>query len=167
MSARAAWRLIQLGFTQVYRYTPGKTDWLANGLPFEGKEAHLQRAGDLVNTEVPTCRLTERIGVVKKRIQKTGWDTCVVTNEEQVVLGLLRPEMLTRDPQSTAEQVMESAPRTYRLNSPYEKALKYMQKNGLDSALVTTSDGKLFGILKRAGVEQAMASQSQTTQREG
>src|SRR5690242_6550396 len=157
MSARAAWRLIQLGFTQVYRYTPGKTDWLANGLPFEGKEVHLQRAGDLVNTEVPTCRIMDRLGAIKARLQKAGWDTCVVINEEQVVLGLLRAEALTADPQMAAEQAMESAPRTYRLNSPYEKALEYMQKNGLDSTLVTTSDGKLFGLLKRTDVEQAMS----------
>ena len=33
MSDRAAWRLESLGFTRVYRYTPGKDGWLAMGLP--------------------------------------------------------------------------------------------------------------------------------------
>jgi hypothetical protein len=35
----AAWRLESLGFAQVYRYTPGKADWLANELPVEGQQA--------------------------------------------------------------------------------------------------------------------------------
>ena len=38
MSPRAAWRLESLGFTKVYDYVPGKTDWLAAGLPREGDE---------------------------------------------------------------------------------------------------------------------------------
>ena len=29
LSARAAWRLESMGFQEVYRYTPGKADWLA------------------------------------------------------------------------------------------------------------------------------------------
>src|SRR5437773_6189207 len=28
LSARAAWRLESMGFQEVYRYTPGKADWL-------------------------------------------------------------------------------------------------------------------------------------------
>lgn len=38
MSARAAWRLEQLGFERVFRYTPGKADWAAAGLPMEGTD---------------------------------------------------------------------------------------------------------------------------------
>ena len=43
MSARAAWRLETLGFTQVYRYTAGKMDWFANALPIEGKKKDAPR----------------------------------------------------------------------------------------------------------------------------
>src|SRR5207249_889428 len=37
MSPRAAWRLESLGFTEVYEYSAGKSDWGAYGLPLEGK----------------------------------------------------------------------------------------------------------------------------------
>ena len=33
LSARAAWWLESLGFAQVLRYTAGKADWAAYGLP--------------------------------------------------------------------------------------------------------------------------------------
>ena len=47
LSARAASRLESLGFTHVYRYTPGKDGWLAMGLPTDGPEAATPRAGDI------------------------------------------------------------------------------------------------------------------------
>lgn len=155
MSARAAARLLSLGFTRVFRYTSGKVDWLANGLPVEGADAHIPRAGDIARRDVPTCGLTERVGEVKERIQKAAWDVCVVVHEDRVVLGLLRPETLKVDSQETVEQTMESGPRTYRLDAPLEKALKYMQKMAVDSVVVTTSDGKLFGLLKREDLAEA------------
>ena len=36
MSPRAAWRLEAAGFSPVYDYAAGKTDWLAADLPFDG-----------------------------------------------------------------------------------------------------------------------------------
>src|SRR6476660_1393435 len=36
LSARAAWRLESMGFQEVYRYTPGKEDWIAAGFETEG-----------------------------------------------------------------------------------------------------------------------------------
>src|SRR6059036_3067934 len=38
LSARAAWRLETMGFQEVYRYTPGKADWLAAGWETEGTD---------------------------------------------------------------------------------------------------------------------------------
>jgi signal-transduction protein with cAMP-binding, CBS, and nucleotidyltransferase domain len=156
LSARAAWRLISLGFTRVYRYTPGKKDWIANGLPIEGEKALKKRVGDLVRLDVPVCGLSDRVGDVKERIQKAGWDSCVVVYEDRVVLGLLRPEALEVDPQEAAEMAMENGTKTFRLDASIENAMEYMQKMGPDSVLVTTSDGKLFGLLKREDVENEL-----------
>lgn len=77
--------------------------------------------------------------------------------EDRVVLGLLRLENLEVDPQATAEQAMESGPRTYRLDAPLEKTLQYMQKRGVGSVVVTNGDGQLFGLLKRDEVEEALS----------
>lgn len=163
MSARAAWRLISLGFTQVYRYTPGKKDWMVNGLPIEGKEDTGQRASDLARRDVPTCSLAERIGEVKERILRVGWDSCVVLFEDSIVLGLLTPGALDGDPEDTAGQAMEIGTRTYRLNAPLDKTMQYMQKMGIESVLVTTSDGKLFGLLRREDVEDALTGKQETS----
>lgn len=130
---------------------------MANGLPIEGEEAHVQRAGDLAHLDVPTCGLGERVGEVKERVQQAGWDTCVVVSEDRVVLGLLRPENLKVDPQETVEQSMENGPRTYRLDSPLDKPAQYMQKYVVTSVPVTTSDGKLFGLLKRDDLEETLS----------
>ena len=64
MSARAASRLATLGFTDLYRYQAGKADWFAAGLPREGAEAHVPRVADVVEREVPTCTLHERVQVL-------------------------------------------------------------------------------------------------------
>ncbi len=56
MSARAAWRLHDLGFADVSRYQAGKDDWLVAGLPLEGRQAGVTRASALARSDVPTCR---------------------------------------------------------------------------------------------------------------
>ncbi len=55
MSPRAAWRLESLGFGEVYDYAAGKLDWMAAGLPTEGTNAELLRAGDVARNDVSTC----------------------------------------------------------------------------------------------------------------
>jgi rhodanese-related sulfurtransferase/CBS domain-containing protein len=153
ISARAAWRLSSLGFTQVFRYTAGKADWLANGLPIEGSEAQIPRAGDLADLDVPTCKRGERIAVIKERVRKAGWDTCVVVNDQMVVLGLLRAIDLDRADQSwPAEEVMERDPLACRLHTSTQEALTVMHARRVDHMLVTGTDGKLFGLLKEADI---------------
>ena len=154
ISARAAWRLASLGFTQVFRYTAGKADWVANGLPVEGSQARASGAGDLADLDVPTCKRAERVAQVRERVHKEGWNACVVVNDQLVVLGLLRENDLNQaNPQWTAEEAMVRDPQTYRLDEPLDEVVGYLQQNGhIDSMLVTTTDGKLFGLLKRPDV---------------
>jgi rhodanese-related sulfurtransferase len=96
LSPRAAWRLESLGFAEVYDYVDGELDWLAAGLPTEGRNADVPRAGDVARRDVPTCRLEEPIGQVRERVRAAGWDACVVVNDQRVVLGLLRAGELQR-----------------------------------------------------------------------
>lgn len=132
---------------------------MANGYPMEGSEAPFQRAGNLARLDAPTCNLLERVGEVRKRVQEAGWDTCVVVNTERVVLGLLRSDGLEVDPHLTVEEAMESGTRTYRLDAPLEKPDKYMEKMGFDSVVVTTSDGRLHGLLEREAIKEALVSE--------
>lgn len=146
MSARAAWRLESLGFTEVYRYTAGKADWLANGLPTDGTKADAPTVGDLARRDILTCSLTDRVGDVRGRVQADSRDVCIVVNDRNIVLGRLRHKELDSDPSLTVEQVMEDGPTTYRLDRPTEETAKYLTERKVESVLVTTSDGELIGL---------------------
>lgn len=150
-SARAAWRLASLGFTQVFRYTAGKADWLANGLPAEGAAAQTPAAGDLANLDVPTCKRNEKMSDVRSRVKKDGWDTCVVVNDDLVVLGLLASSDLNKAEGGwPAEEAMQRDPQTFRLDAPVESVKQYLLENLVsESVLVTSTDGKLYGIVRR------------------
>jgi rhodanese-related sulfurtransferase/CBS domain-containing protein len=155
-SARAAWRLSSLGFTQIYRYAHGKEEWLAYGLPVEGTDARLQGAGDVANLDVPTCSRGDKVIEVREKVNKDGWDSCVVVNDDLIVLGLLRKGDLEKAPQNwSAEEAMDRDPGAFRLNAPVDDVAQYILEKGLDSALVTTPDGKLFGIIRKVELEQA------------
>jgi rhodanese-related sulfurtransferase/CBS domain-containing protein len=153
-SARAAWRLASMGFTQVFRYIGGKADWLANGLPVEGADSRATIAADLADLDVPTCQRDERLADIKTRVKATGWDKCVVVNDKLVVLGLLRPSDLEKaDPTWPAEETMDRDPEVVRLNASPQEVFDRMQELRTDFLLVTFPDGKLFGLLKLKDVE--------------
>jgi hypothetical protein len=154
MSPRAAWRLEQLGFTQVYDYVAGKEDWFANGLPREGSSAETPWAGDLVREDTPTCAVDETIGVVRTRVLDAGYDLCVVVNSERIVLGLLRGDALSKD-DAAAGDVMELGPTTIRPHNPVEKLFQSRGNQGVKSWIVSTSHGKLLGLLLRVDAERA------------
>ena len=142
-----------LGFERVYDYVPGKADWFASGLPKEGRLASVPTIGDAARREVPTCAPVEKIGVVRERVRKMGWDRCVVVNKERVVLGLLREKELSSDPKVIVEEAMRNGPATFRPNEPVENMAKRMQDRGATAVLVTTSDGNLVGLLYREDVQ--------------
>ena len=114
MSPRAAWRLESLGFSKVFDYSVGKLDWLAAGLPTEGTNADRPRAGSLARNDVPKCRLDERLGAVRERVHRLGWDAAVVVNEQLVVFGLLRAKELELDGDLQIAQAMRPGPSTFR-----------------------------------------------------
>jgi len=147
MSPRAAWRLESLGFRDVYDYTVGKLDWLAAGLPTEGTNAQMPRAGALARMDVPTCRLDERLTEVRQRAQAAGWNAAVVVNEERVVFGLLRAKELAGDGEQLISAAMRPGPSTFRPYVLAEEMAKTMLDHKLESTVVTTSDGRLVGLL--------------------
>ena len=149
MSSRAAARLETLGFSEVYEYRAGKLDWMAAGLPTEGENSHHPRAGDVARKDVPVCALTDRLADVRARVKAAGWDAAMVVDEHRVVLGLLRSKELAKDPDLRIEQAMRPAPSTFRPYVSLHEMAHVMQEHDLESSPVTTSDGKLVGLLYR------------------
>jgi len=136
----------------VYDYRAGKQDWMGAGLPTEGTNAERPRLVDVVHRDVPTCSLAERLGDVRTRAIAAGWDACVVVSQERVVLGLLRAKELQADPQLLVERVMRPGPSTYRPFVSVEEMRRIMIDRNLENSPVTTSDGKLVGLVRKQDV---------------
>jgi CBS domain-containing protein len=138
-----------MGFREVYDYGSGKQDWLAAGLPIEGRGADVPRAGTVARTDVPTCRLDERLGDVAERAGAAGWNAAVVVNEDRVVLGLLRENEMAGAPSQRIEEAMRPGPSTFRPHVHIVEMAKYMVEHDLVSTPITTGEGILVGLLRR------------------
>ncbi|HEY8864086.1 MAG TPA: CBS domain-containing protein [Candidatus Dormibacteraeota bacterium] len=165
MAPRAAARLESLGFDQVYEYKAGKLDWLAAGLPTEGTNSDCPRAGDASRKDVVTSGLKDRLGDVREKAKAAGWDVAVVVDDEGVVLGLLRSKQLGLDPNLLAERAMRPGPSTFRPYVSTKEIADHMVERDLDSAPITTSDGKLVGVLFRSEAVRLAANRDACTRK--
>lgn len=145
-----------MGFAPVYDYVAGKLDWMAAGLPTEGVNARRPRAGSLARRDVPTCDLDELLADVRARARAAGWDAAVVVNEERVVFGLLREREISGDGERRIEEAMRPGPSTYRPHVLAEELARTMTDRDLVSSPITTSDGRLVGLLLRDDVLRAV-----------
>jgi len=104
----------------------------------------------LADRQVPVCRLDEKISDVAERLRASEWSECVVTNPSGIVLGMLRKAMWEGvENGMLVEQTMEAGPATFRPHVRHDEMFAYMQKKKLKTALVTSPDGKLIGIVRR------------------
>lgn len=115
----------------------------------------------MADDTVPTCGLNDRIGDLRERVRTDGRDTCVVVNEDGVVLGSLRKVALEAEDDRRAEQVMKPGPATFRPNVTLDEIVKYMREHDLKTnVLVTTAEGRLLGVIARADAEATLAHES-------
>ena len=155
MSPRAASRLESLGFEQVYDYVAGKADWGSAGLPLEGTNGSETRAGAHVRTDVPTCGPGDRLQDVCEQLDESGWDTCLVVDERRVVLGRIGRRAIGGREDVSAEEAMAPGPSTIRPSARLEAMVERMQRQTLTNLPVTTSDGRLVGLLSLRDAEEA------------
>jgi CBS domain-containing protein len=156
MSPRAASRLESLGFEQVHDYVAGKADWGSVGLPLEGRNGSETRAGAHLRTDVPTCRPDERVEEVCERLDESGWDTCFVVDERRVVLGRIGRRAIRARENVAAEEAMTLGPSTIRPSARLQAMVERMQRQKLTNLPVTTSDGRLVGLLTLRDAEEAL-----------
>jgi CBS domain-containing protein len=148
VSPRAAWRLESIGFIRVCDYAAGKADWGSFGLPLEGRADSGTRVASLARANAPTCRLDELVTDVARRVPD-DWEICVVTNDENVVLGLLGRRALGSTEHVRVEDAMKAGPSTVRPSARLDDVAKRMREQGLTRIVVTRSDGVLVGVLRR------------------
>ena len=109
----------------------------------------------MARKDVPTCSLDERISDVRERARAGGWDACVVVNEERIVLGLLREKELETGEDELVELVMRPGPSTFRPHVGIEAMAEHMIEHDSPNAPITTSDGRLVGLLLRVDAAKA------------
>ena len=160
MSPRAAARLKSLGFTKVYDYEAGKSDWLASPLPTEGRAAGEPDAAAMVRGDDIACHLGDNLGDVAKRVRAAGKDVCIVVNDRHIVLGRIRGQDFDRDPNSLVEDVMRPGPSTIRPDTDLGTVVKTLRDGRVKSTLVTNQEGRLIGTVYLEDVERKLAESS-------
>jgi CBS-domain-containing membrane protein len=158
MSPRAACRLTHLGFERVYDYVPGKADWVAAGLPREGRSAQLPNAGDLVHRHTPTCHFRDRAVDAPRLMHAHDVNFCVAVTKDNVVLGMVYRDEVQDGDAKTIEQVMRPGPTTIRASEPLEPLVERMTRVHVDAILVTDPEGRLLGLLDRRRAHAAIST---------
>jgi CBS domain-containing protein len=92
---------------------------------------------------VPTCRPDDRLRDVCKQLDDSGWDTGFVVDDRGVVLGRLGRRAIRGKANASA-----------RLEAMVER----MHRQKLTNLPVTTSDGRLVGLLTLRDAEEALRS---------
>jgi len=100
--------------------------------------------------DAPTASLSERVGDVRDRVRAVGWEAAIVIDRQRIVLGLLGAKELEKDPELTVEAAMKPGPSTFRPYVPIKEVADFLVKHDFPSTPITTSDGKLVGLLMRS-----------------
>ena len=146
MSERAALRLEHLGFHDVYRYTGGKSDWTAAGLPRGGESAGNLSSGDVMSDDLAICGYHAPVSEAIEIMKRGEHDYCVATDDNRVVLGSLsRADAEKADPATKVEEVMSPGPTTTRANEPLEELIERLEDAGVEGILISDPDGRLLG----------------------
>jgi hypothetical protein len=122
---------------------PGKVDWIARGLPTEGEKADVPRVGRLARDDVATCGLDEPPERVRDLIEASPYGFCLVLAGDGTVLGRIRGSTLDLEP----------GPSTVRYDLAVDELRERLDKKDLKTAIVTTPEGKLIGVVRRKDLE--------------
>lgn len=156
MSARAASRLEQFGFTDVVEYVGGKEDWLASGLAFESEHGtERPPVATLAREDWPTCELEDRAGDVLEQLSDED-PFAVVVGERRTVLGKLLRRRAEESPDTTVEDVLVEGPTTVRASEEPARLGQRMEQAGTHSVLVTSKEGRLIGVLVTDDLVEAL-----------
>src|SRR5215472_10116215 len=144
MSPRAAWRLEAAGFDPMYDYAPGKADWLAADLPFQGAA---ELAGTFTRRGVATVAETTPAAEALHLLEAQGFGPVLVLNQAGVVMGAAYRDALASAPsEAKTASVMRFGVSTVR---PSEDAAALAHRMGhaeVTRVVVTRSDGTLVGL---------------------
>ena len=132
----------------MYDYVPGKVDWLARMQPVEGERAGEKRVGHFARDDVVTCALGDDALAVRDRIEASPYGFALVV-ANGTIMGRLRRSVINEAGSGTAEELMDPGPSTGRPDQDIEELRKKLDDKGLKTAIVSTPEGKLIGVVTR------------------
>ncbi len=127
----------------------GKVDWLARMQPVEGERAGDKRVGHFAQSDVVTCALSDDATEVRERIEASPYGFAIVLANDGTILGRLRRSAIEDAGSGTAEALMDPGPSTVRPDQDVHELRQKLDDKGLKTALVSTPEGKLIGVVKR------------------
>jgi CBS domain-containing protein len=124
----------------VHDYVDGKADWMAYGLPVEGRDGPFLGA---IVTDVPTCDVHGTVGDARALLERAGPDaTVIVLAAGGLAVGEVGRETLEgHDDGHPLLDVMDPVPTTVRPSV----TVASLAESGGGRQLVSTSDGRLLG----------------------
>lgn len=103
-----------------------------------------------------TCGLADRIAEVRPRVERSPYWFALVTTEERIVLGRLRTSAMRESAgDARAEDAMQPGPSTVRCDAATDELARRLRDRELVTAVVSTPEGRLVGVVRRADLEAA------------
>ena len=116
----------------------------------EGTEADTPRVKDAVRDDAVTCRLDDRVGEVMPRVEESPYGFALATSADGVLLGRLRRSRCEGKYDALVEEVMEEGPSTVRPDTAAPELAERLAKRDLKTAVVSTPEGRLLGVVLRS-----------------
>jgi len=107
-----------------------------------------------------TCPLDASVGDVRGKVARSRYGFAFVLSSGGVLLGRLRRSALEQADDVASETVMEPGPSTIRADAALAPLLERMRSRNLTSLPVTTPEGRLLGVVRRADLETALSQPS-------
>jgi rhodanese-related sulfurtransferase/CBS domain-containing protein len=151
LSPRAAARLEDMGFADVRDFSAGLAAWTSDGRPTTGAIGDHDRIAPHVRRDVPRCGPDATIADVRAAIGE--WELCAVVNDEEVLLGIVRADATSMPSDLAVRDVLVPGPGTVRPDARVPDMADQLDGDHLDHVLVSTYDGRLVGLLRRADLD--------------
>ena len=101
-----------------------------------------------------TCGLDAPAVEMRERIDASPYGFGLVVADSGTVLGRLRRSSLEDVTSGTAEELMDPGPSTVRADTAIEDLREKLDDKGLKTAIVTTPEGRLIGVVRRTDLEE-------------
>jgi Mg/Co/Ni transporter MgtE len=101
----------------------------------------------------------EPVGGVAARVARSPYGFALVVANDGTLLGRLRKAVLDGDPAARVEAVMEAGPSTVRADRPLAELAERLRSRDLRTAVVTSPEGRLLGVVQRADMEARLGEQ--------